>query len=329
MKLKKVIRSGVLETNSSSSHSVCICSDPEVCKKGDKVWDLDFLDDGSVYIPSPTICFGRNLFKSNRCLMKIQYAYGLAFSVAPRRQYEITELIKKVTGAKDVKIEWVEKYKEELKKRKGILREMYVDAPEVDHQSLDLFDEIFENEDTLREFIFNPKSWLYGGSDESEDPKGFRRECFTNYDEDSEAKLTIHLGEDFIGDMDFILPDILENLVESCEEIVSEDRLSGLHLEYEKLCYMPKLGYMLGIQKDQKYIDPRILETEPGGKLVLAVFPLNESACQNLYGVPRRKHPGFPTVAEIEADSGLKANVGGGFKTYPITITSKIFGKLC
>ena len=326
MKLKKVIRSGVLETNSSSSHSVCISRSKDKAKPGDGVWDLDLREDGVLYIPCADIGFGRNLFKSNKCLMKLQYAYGLAYSCCPEKQYELTELVKRVTGAREVVIEWVEDYKKKVDAQGGLLKDLYVETPEIDHQSLDLYDEVFENEDTLKEFIFNPKSWLYGGSDETEDPSGFRGEWFTDEDEEENATLTIHF-EDPIGDMDFDIHRILSSSPQDYERELSEDeRLGGLYLNGEgKLDYLETMNIF---SHTTPYINPMLL-TDNEGKLVFAVYPLNKNACDSMMRIPRRNPNGLYTIDDIIQDTGLSLGGDGGFRVYPISITSEMFGKLC
>lgn len=324
MTLKKVIRRGVLETNSSSSHSVCICSDSEVCKAGDHVWDLDLREDGTLFIPVPAINFGWDFFKTNRCLMKIQYAYGLAFHCCAEKQYIVTDLIKRVTGAKKVVIEWVEEYKKKEKEQKGILGNIYVETPEIDHQSLDLYDEVFENEDTLKDFIFNPKSWLYGGNDGSDDPSDFKTEWFT-IDEDRQATLTIHFDKP-IGDMDFDIHDLLSDSENDYQStILEDDRISGMYIDNnDEIKFIPTIG---AYRNNQDIIDPQLLKDE-NNKLVFAVFPINSNAWQSLMST-KKSHVGLNTVQEIIQITGIDANVPGGFQTYPVSINSKIFGKLC
>lgn len=326
MKLKKVIRSGVLETNSSSSHSVCISRCHDEAKPGDGVWDLDLREDGVLFIPSPDLGFGRNLFKSNKCLMKLQYAYGLAYSCCPEKQYELTELVKRVTGAKEVVIEWIEEYKRKVNEQGGILKDLYVETPEIDHQSLDLYDEVFENEETLKEFIFNPKSWLYGGSDETDDPKGFRYEWFTDKDEEEDATLTVHF-ESPLGDVDFELHKILSSSPQDYEsEMLEDERLGGLYLdEHGNLAYLETLDIF---HHNGAYTVPMLL-MDDANHLVLAIYPLNDGASNNMLKIPRRNPNGLYTVDDIIQFSGLELGVAGGFKVYPISITSEMFGKLC
>ena len=43
----------------------------------------------------------------------------------------------------------------------------------------------------------------------------------------------------------------------------------------------------------------------------------------------KNSHVGLNTVQEIIQITGIDANVPGGFQTYPVSINSKIFGKLC
>lgn len=323
MKLKKIIRRGVLETNSSSSHSVCISRGDEVCKPGDGAWDLDLREDGTLYIPSPSTYFGRDLFKSNKCLTKLQYAFGLAYSCCPEKQHELTELVKRVTGAKNVIFEWVEDYKRKVEEHHGLLKDIYVEVPEIDHQSLDLYEEVFEDENTLKEFIFNPKSWLYGGSDESEDPTGFRDEWLVISDKEDDVILKIHLGGE-IGDIDILTPELLTEGASGCEkEVVEDDRIVGLYVDDKG-----ELHYLKGLdiwRRDLEYKAPILVKD--GDSIALAVLPLGKKSVEILSQLPRL-NAGLLTVEDI-ISSGIQYNVPGGFKTYPITIISKMYGKLC
>ena len=155
--IKRIVRAGILETNSSSSHSLCIS---RLGNKLSEFVDLDIrtLDDGKkiVYINNPEGEFGRNYFISNSCTVKIQYACGLAYIYSEYRKLpEIIEVIKSTTGVDDVIFQWTEEYKDALNKHK---RNIWVELPQIDHQSTDLFYQVFENKDTLKNFIFNSAS---------------------------------------------------------------------------------------------------------------------------------------------------------------------------
>ena len=115
-RIKEIKRIGILETN-TSSHSLCISTNGSLCKPGDKCWDIELSEDGkTAYLPKFQTCFNQQNFRTNHCSTKAQYAYAAALHKNPRKQLEITELIKKITGAENVVIGWVEAYKEEIKK---------------------------------------------------------------------------------------------------------------------------------------------------------------------------------------------------------------------
>lgn len=317
-KLKTIIRSGVLETNSSSSHSVCI-SRGEI-GNNPKVWDLDLREDGTLFIPSPEMEFGTNDFKSNECLMKIQYAYGLALSQCPEKQYLLTELIKRVTGAREVVFEWVEEYKKEVEKRGGILRGIYVNCPSIDHESVYLFSEVFESEATLKNFIFNPKSWLYGGGDyfDEDSEREFKKECFNYGDEDLDARVTIHFGGE-TGDMNFEVSQVATD--HDCLKCILGDiRTDGMYLgEGGKLYYNKDLFNISNYKEAKKvYTNPEII-CERDGKYYFVLYPLSEEVHAR-----RKRLPKALTLEEIKAEFN-----GVNLLICPITITSETFGELC
>lgn len=266
--IKKIVRLGVPETNSSSSHSLCICMEGSLCNLGDECWDFDIRDEGKVlYIPKPDMIFDRNFFSSNHCLLKTQYAFGLALSRQPEAQKTIIKVLKGVTGVDEVKIEWVEEYKKELETKPA--RYIYVSSPYVDHNSTDLFDEAFENEEVLKNFIFSPYSWLYGGDDSySEEEIGSYYSTMVNNPNDEGGYLEVDFGGK-LGKIDIIL----DNVTQFCSTDKSSsgllsmlgaadtDKIKGLYYDSEK----KEVGYLLRDSKkttipDTYFVSLRIFE---------------------------------------------------------------------
>ena len=71
IRIKRVIREDLPETNSSSSHSVVISMNTENnLKRGD--WNLNIDENLILHIP-PFLGFGREFFSSNDVLFKLQY----------------------------------------------------------------------------------------------------------------------------------------------------------------------------------------------------------------------------------------------------------------
>lgn len=324
-KIKKIIREGILETNSSSSHSVCICMDGSLSNPGDKTWDLD-IRDGILYIPEPIMVFGRSEFKSNRCLLKIQYAYGLAFQIRPVEQYRVTEVLKKVTGVQEVSIAWVNEYKRKMVETHEDYSKIYVDTPEIDHQSTDLFYSIFENDEVLKEFIFNPKSWLYGGSDEIEWTSDFRKECILP-DKDLEAKLVVHLGS-YIGDVEIVIDDFVNY------SIFGDDlnKLQGLFWDIEKdeIIYENytsdeirgrKRFFTFDSKEDDIRVSDPILCVNNNNELCVLIFNKMHKSQSEILNSLRGTY-------QLSVDSIKKSCPNIVFKEFPAELVSNKFGKV-
>lgn len=185
-KIKLVERAGgLVETNSSSSHALSICSAQDtVAKPGDPEFDLD-IRDNVLYVPERPDTFGWEYEKSNSCQTKLQYVCGLVFNnwrelhvqKAPKR---LEVLLKKYLGVDRVVFEWEEKYKKHYKAGKTDEEreeEVYLSCPEIDHQSRsESMEEILESNTTILNFIFNKNSWYFGGNDNSDSPDGYYRE---------------------------------------------------------------------------------------------------------------------------------------------------------
>lgn len=180
----KIVEKGIIETNSSSSHSLTLGSSNFI-KPEDKDWDVN-IKDRILYIPTCD-SFGWEFFKFNSIQRKLQYLSGLFFyegdiSISAQKDIKkLKSLLCKVFDIDDVIFEWVEEYKkeyllDEIKDSK--FDPCYTDFSPitVDHESRYLRDEIIESESTLRSFLFSRDSWVFGGSDSSDAPNGFYKE---------------------------------------------------------------------------------------------------------------------------------------------------------
>lgn len=126
----KKIRLKVFETNSSSSHSVSVAED-------NKPFVVDELlpnENGVIEIYERD--FGWEWFKTNEVATKAAYAY-----IQTGRSDLVPDIIKKVTGAKDV---------------------FFLGKGCVDHDSMGILE---YDQYWLTNFIFNKNAWLFGGND--------------------------------------------------------------------------------------------------------------------------------------------------------------------
>lgn len=134
--MKKLIRRGVFETNSSSSHSVSI----GLQENKQFVLDTIYPDqDGIITITGEE--FGWEWFKHNDAFTKAQYA-AQQFKNDDESLEFLKEVIMTQTGAEDVIFDLENGY--------------------IDHDSHGIIEK-----STLRNFIFDKNSWLFGGNDNS------------------------------------------------------------------------------------------------------------------------------------------------------------------
>lgn len=138
------IRHSCFETNSSSTHSISICED------SDGVYDTIVPDENGV------ICltggqFGWDWIKFNDPLTKANY---LAVQVSHHLDMTrmLFDVIKEHTGALEVKCSFSSDYESE-------------NYSYIDHESVGVGLDAFESTQKLKNFIFNPKSFLITGND--------------------------------------------------------------------------------------------------------------------------------------------------------------------
>lgn len=149
--MKKFIRKGVFETNSSSTHSICI-------GKEDKRFCTDKLpidEQGRIMIwPGE---FGWEIDHYNDAVTKASYCLTWA------KQYNKEDVVY-VNMLKKVISEQMNVSKDKIIFR-TINDDTYYPNGYIDHQSIYVAQKAFESEDSLRAFIFNPESILITDND--------------------------------------------------------------------------------------------------------------------------------------------------------------------
>jgi hypothetical protein len=143
--MKKIIRSGVFETNSSSSHSISVAD-----KTKEFVLDTIYPDQNGV-ITLTGGEFGWGWFKHNDALTKANYA-AVSTLYSESLTDTLIEVIKEQTGAEEVVFGFGEDYS-------------HPNWSYIDHDSVGTCP---KDKDELRNFIFNKNSWLFGGNDNSQ-----------------------------------------------------------------------------------------------------------------------------------------------------------------
>lgn len=186
--IRTVVRNGLPETNSSSTHSLVISDEP--FNYDARTSNLRVDPDGVLRLMNTIGSFGWGWEKYNDSYTKALYVAAFADN-DPNIKKLLVKALKDVTGAKSVEFSW---------NKKGGLDS---DAPTIDHQSYqDMFILICETSDTIKDFIFNDKSWLFTGNDNSEEPDGFREiEEDPNKKKPIKGLMTIH----FTDSIDFCI----------------------------------------------------------------------------------------------------------------------------
>ena len=245
MFIKRVIRANLPETNSSSSHSVVICRDPKyLMKKEDSNFNLKLRDDGILYIPSRPEDFSWQWEKFNDPLNKLWYVCGILFNKGINKKIKVlNEILKKFTGAKDVIYEWMEKSNE----KDYLPTNEY--PPLIDHQSHNIFPEILESKESIINFIFNSRSWLFLGNDNDDSPEGFYEESGEPRKPDAIASIYYPAGD--IGRVDIEIshfPNNLCNIYSLLCDNDDDDIIDSIYYDKDKkkfilnnsiFCYFP------------------------------------------------------------------------------------------
>ena len=134
------VRGPVFETNSSSCHSISICD------KADVLNTLNVYK-GTCHIYGGEFGWDENTFYDAATKASYAAVYAVLYGKQEHRDM-LEKVIKEQTKAEKVKLHAENSY--------------------IDHQSLDppaVALSVFESEETLRNFIFNPKSYLHTDND--------------------------------------------------------------------------------------------------------------------------------------------------------------------
>jgi len=260
-KLKIIVRDGVSETNSSSSHAIAISMEGSLVKPGDSCWDLD-IRDGVLYIPRRADGdFAWDYFKTNKCQEKLQYVcaiYCEDIVYGQKRIMKLTNILKRFLGVKKVVYEWDKEYWEDLKE-KGDPEYAFRPVPEIDHESrYEVEEQICENQETLINFIFNPNSWLFGGNDNSSAPNKFYEPIIT-YDEEDDLIISIDLFN--FGRFDIIG----KSKDNSISNAIREDKVFShfvWNVKDQKMEYLSDVFKTLFQRKDNNDNKPECTENE-------------------------------------------------------------------
>lgn len=142
--MKKIVRTGVFETNSSSSHSLSVARDDQ-----EFVYDTIYPDqNGIIRVTGQE--FGWGWSKHNDAMTKLAYAFQDSFGM----EELISRVVRKQTGATEVIFDEAGGY--------------------IDHDGVGTTSDIRGSEEDMRNFIFNKNSWLFIGNDNTEpDPMFF------------------------------------------------------------------------------------------------------------------------------------------------------------
>ena len=135
----KQIRSNVFETNSSSSHSICVAWDKE------GIIDTIAPDkDGVIVLSGGT--FGRETEIYYDAITKANYC-AVDYHDDPTMLQMLIEVIKEHTGASEVRLHITTDYRS-------------ANFSYIDHQSQGTCNNFLDDKESLKSFIFNPASYL-------------------------------------------------------------------------------------------------------------------------------------------------------------------------
>ncbi len=143
----KNIRNKVFETNSSSSHSISIAND------SNGILETLPVVEGIVTLTGG--CFGWDFEKFNDAQTKADYAAVFAIG-DDKLQNMLTDVLREHTGAKKIVYDLTRDWKND--------NYSYIDHQSDRSEGGKAF-EVFESPEKLKNWIFNPKSWLFIGND--------------------------------------------------------------------------------------------------------------------------------------------------------------------
>lgn len=144
------IRKNVFETNSSSTHSLCISEEG-------KYSSISLNEDGNIVLNGGE--FGWGWDKFNDPLTKANYC-ALDNLHNPHRLELLKKVLKKETGANEILINISDDWNSPT-------------CSYIDHEGHGTSVDAFLDEETLKNFIFGENSWLYIGNDNETPPNKF------------------------------------------------------------------------------------------------------------------------------------------------------------
>jgi len=210
------IRQNVFETNSSSTHSISINSNT------DGIYDTIVPDDDGILWLTGGI-FAWEWAQIKHTLTKANYAAVYARD-NEKLTNMLTELLKEHTGAKEVVYDLGDSY--------------------IDHQSDKneggACGEAFVNIQLLKDFIFNPKSWLFTGNDNDHAPPNF-------YDVDTNIVFKYKL--------------YLENYSDTPLKLGEIPNTEDLKEKIKELYYYCAQDYNYRIVEDETLVDKSIINS--------------------------------------------------------------------
>lgn len=161
--MKKNIRHGVFETNSSSTHSICIVggkydidSDVDICDSSNEIdiycsefgWEQDDFNDLKTKL---SYC-ATYVMQDNNSYNYDKIKAGDIINIPKKKEYDmLNDVVCKVLGSKRINI--VPNGDE------------FYPFGYIDHQSADICGEAFESEESLKDFLFNKESTLRTDND--------------------------------------------------------------------------------------------------------------------------------------------------------------------
>lgn len=336
-KIKRIVRANLPETNSSSSHSVVICTDPKyLVKPGDSEFNLTLRDDGVLYIKNRGEDFGWEYERYNDPMEKLWYVCGILFgnySNNHKLRKLFKEMLMSYTGATDVIFEWEENRKNHPEDYDS--DDYYSsDAPCIDHNSSDIFDEIVESKETIKNFIFNNKSWLFLGNDNSDSPEDFYdvSDIISNgKNKEPDAIISFNFGGDIgkvdIEVSDFTSTNIYTNIYydDAVSDIVYDTKIGNFRISDRNNYYNSKYSSDLE-NADTLYLTKDVIDLVNGGIYWLSIpldRKLNETIREKKFSIPLDSNN--EEISKILNSDEYKNH----WKKVDIEILTNEFGKIC
>ena len=336
---------GLPETNSSSSHSISISYNDEKLvvptNYRTKYGNINIVQD-TLYVPAPPsyCCFGSETGKYNDLLIKLWYVCSffcndIDTGSGHKSIEKLKRMLKNIFNVSEVVFEWDQNYFNEIKKKRREnsifdLNDVLRLSPEVDGNSWDVIYEICENEQTLKQFLLSPLSWLYTGGDyEIENPDLFYRDTQI-IDPTPEFIVSFDLGGE-IGRVDLEISSL-------CYGLRSE-RDSFLNCFYIDSTGTAHVGSSPTMEFSDKDPDVKLLKIyfekfffDADGKIKI-LFNTRELYTYILqYGLKFSEELFRPSERAIKTDvfSTLKKfKEGRDYMFIDVSITSKYLGKIC